>query len=751
MVWLWQQDPLQAGRALSPAPGQRWLTEGTLSPRPQVAGAWPVRPDGGMPHVQLPHTGNGFVTPPFNMGHASLPFPAAADPALLSPPRSRTPPHHSGDPSFGKGVMQHILPMGNGPVAHQESSPVGAFFGGPLKFSKQMSAPMQFMNVPSVAGHERQLVDVPVQSLSRPGLGAAIRSTTPPPHSRGDVTATGLLSKIGGILSDAERELCEEADAGAEQGNSPAMHWLDMKIQALQDRQTKRSEQQGHLSELRRMVGGGSSTSQQEAQRMVADALGGSSGLRTSLVGNSPPDVPIVFEEERMPLQQGMGNVTQADHAVLRHQVMQLRCQRKEFDREREELLRVRATLEADAETRLKDTQSVTEAIEAGERRAQVAEEAAWERIKEVEMRCQGFQEKLLATEMALQKERLISQEALDVQASAEADLTSVKDISHKVLGDCRALQVRIQELELERNDPHEAGARIWTLEQTCGQLQEDNANLRLQLEHTRAAVAQAAQLATPQRDEESVEQLAQQERILRLREELAFAEADVATGTSPCEAARPSRLQVPNLPDVTPKQSSSSAAEYKPAGSKSTSPEVTLTRPPSYFNTAPSSLQVPSSNSLARRESATRDRIKELEREMAAVHKDTLTLDGIQRMPRHTTTGIAEASAAGSPGSAKTHRRYSSGVDSRNSQATSDINSQAARQPRQASNGSFLQNNRRNMRPSASMPSVGDQLSLAGGLTAQMRELAAEWAAPENVYPAMAPLEDAQDYAVSA
>merc|ERR1719240_242880 len=107
----------------------------------------------------------------------------------------------------------------------------------------------------------------------------------------------------------------------------------------------------------------------------------------------------------------------------------------------------------------------MTEAIEANELRVQMAEETK----EAAAMRVKDLQEKLQATEAALEKERLISQEALNVQASAEADLSAVKDISHKVLGDCRTLQDRIQELENERKAPSEAEAKIWELERARG------------------------------------------------------------------------------------------------------------------------------------------------------------------------------------------------------------------------------------------------------------------------------------------
>lgn len=547
MVWVWAEQPhIEAGRSLSPSHGQRLLPVPVPSAHFQVpaSGSWPARPDGGpqIPHFNLPASGNGVATPPVLPSSFSLPFPAAADPALASPSRRAN---------------------AGAAVAHQPdaTTPPRPFPFVPVGSAGQVNAAV-FMRP---ATHERQLINVPVQSL------------TPPPGFRpvlqapGDAATNGLLSKIGGILSEAERELAEDQTNSC--GNSPAMDWLDRKIAALQDRQHKRTEQQTYLSELRHMIAG------------TGNAYSMDGGLDAICVPTLPASGSS--SNENLALDAVDADLLKADQAVLRQHVQQLRRQRMEYDREREELLRVKSALEAEAEGRLKDTQSVAEAIEAGERRASYVEENAEGRVKRVEMLCEALQEKLTSTEAALEKERLISKEALDVQASAESDLSAVKDISHKVLGDCRTLQARIQELEGERRSPPDAEAKIWRLEETCDQLKEENTSLRLQLQQKR-------ERSTSPRDSMPDELAVRRDRILRLREELAAAETEVSN-TASAPAAHSVRSSMV--------QSSSSRS----------SPEQ-----PTKLLTA-----------------SHRDRIKDLEREMAAVHRDTLSIDGLQRMPR--------------------------------------------------------------------------------------------------------------------
>jgi hypothetical protein len=285
----------------------------------------------------------------------------------------------------------------------------------------------------------------------------------------------------------------------------------------------------------------------------------------------------------------------------------------------------VRATLEADAESRLKETQSVTEAIEAAERR-KIAEEAAMEVLQ----------------------------------------------------------------------------GKMRMLEQTCGQLQEDNASLRFQLQ---ARELTELVVRTPRRD--APERLAQKERILWLREELAVAEAEVAA-VPVVDSRRPSRVEVPKL-----------AMEE-------------LDRRHTVAVSKPSVM-----NGLAAHE-----RIKELEREMAAVHKDSLTIDGVQRGPYqrdqlHCSEALqaaaVAASAAASGMESLARRRHSTPggglCRATLSEPASRRNHSKGRSPM---NGPVSTRNGFHMSPSRSKSpppaSLSDQLELAGDLTAQMRELAAEW-----------------------
>jgi len=739
MVWVWQPDTKEALRGLSPSPAHRHA----------APGGWPSHEVGhgsllasfapdvayratGPASLPFPMAADPAIASPVKLDRNPLPFPNGngpgrpADPAMMSPPRIR----QGFDFSLGRGFAHSML---QGAVIPQEASPFGAGVGlsprlvnGPMQFMNVPAMPghsgaMQFMNGSAIAGHDRHLVNVPVQTLSQLASvpGATLRNTTPPPQGKWspakDAMSNGILSKIGGILADAERELAEDAELNPDlvnMANSPAIDWLDRKIQALQERQSKRSEQQSHLSELRRMAGGNSQDSRRDGiERGIGPDLSAGSGS---------PDVPIVFENGDVSSVPIDVQLLQADHAVLRHQVMQLRRQRTEQDREREELAGVRASLEAETESRLKDTHSVAEAIEAGERRAQVAEEAAVERIREVELQCHALRLKLEATEGALEKERLISQEALDVQASAEADLSAVKDISHKVLGDCRTLQARIQELELERNSSSEAQGKLRSLEQTCGQLEDDNNSLRLQLEQTALASEQAAFLASPRR-EETEEAFLQQERILQLREELAEAEAEVVVAP---------QLEVPRI------NKWGMARQLTQPGGRDTYKALTAqTSPAARHSEAPAALQLPTSGALARRQSALR--IQELEREMAAVHRDTLSLDGVERMPR---PDRAQAQL-GVPSSSKASRRHSAAPDMGRGESAERRHSAASDFRRQSSDATHhrgsqvpqqsnhMANHRRPMQPGFSGRPQGmdDHFASAGKLNSQMRELAAE------------------------
>merc|ERR1719281_1723249 len=118
-------------------------------------------------------------------------------------------------------------------------------------------------------------------------------------------------------------------------GARPAMDWLDRKIAALQERQLKRTEQQTYLTELRRMIAGGA------AGVNNVDGLDGRSGPTLPASGSS---------SENLGLEGIDADLLKADQAVLRQHVQQLRRQRMDYDCEREELLRVKATLEAEAE-----------------------------------------------------------------------------------------------------------------------------------------------------------------------------------------------------------------------------------------------------------------------------------------------------------------------------------------------------------------------------------------------------------------
>ena len=110
------------------------------------------------------------------------------------------------------------------------------------------------------------------------------------------------------------------------------------------------------------------------------------------------------------------------------------------MERERAELLRVRATLEMESERRLAEVRKIAEDAEGERRRAGAAEEAASRRADEALCEAQALQTKLR-----------------DAEARAEAaslapgdDFRLLEESSRAVLDDCRALQARVRELEQE-------------------------------------------------------------------------------------------------------------------------------------------------------------------------------------------------------------------------------------------------------------------------------------------------------------
>jgi len=115
---------------------------------------------------------------------------------------------------------------------------------------------------------------------------------------------------------------------------------------------------------------------------------------------------------------------------------------------ERDALLRGQEHLEAFRDNRLEELQrNMVEAIEGSELRAEIASEKAARSVLEV----QTLQDKMLDSEAAVEREKQITIEATEAQAAVEADLRTLEENSRVVLNDCRALQGKVRELEIER------------------------------------------------------------------------------------------------------------------------------------------------------------------------------------------------------------------------------------------------------------------------------------------------------------
>jgi len=385
----------------------------------QGATAWPSPPqDGSLALSQAQRPGPGLSD-----SRRGLPFPAAADPMHLSSSRSEQ------GMGFPYGPASTAAPVVPGPVVPLPEPP-----------SSPMLMPVALPNhafqyLSPVAGHDRP---VPVQQLSAP-LGAMRNATPPPGQDR------GALLRIGDIV--------DERSNSPDLSNSPAMDWLDRKIQGLQEKQERRTEHQAHLAELRRLFVHSANHMESSDAKLVP---------RNSAVEASLDSIL----QEGQGLDGDMTCLLQSDPAALRSEVLQLRRQKLEYEREREELIRVRAKLEADVENRVKEAQSATEAEL---------------RIRAAEKECQDLKEKLQRTEVAFEQERRISQEALSNQASAKADLSALTEDAHKVFSECQHWKKRIQELEREKRVGNYE-VKIQELERNCDQLKQEKDDLSRRL-----------------------------------------------------------------------------------------------------------------------------------------------------------------------------------------------------------------------------------------------------------------------------
>jgi len=359
-------------------------------------------------------------------------------------------------------------------------------------------------------------VSVPVQSVSQQPLfqsqAQGVHTTVQllPPSAQtlpaAPVTSMpqGLLERIDGVVSEMERELSEDLaacvkspladlqrsgsqasvsvrNAAGNNGGEPAgddestIAWIDKQIWAIEHRREACENRQAHLADLRRMVSDG--------ERGHVDRAGSTDG---NWEGGED------FEEMA-----GANNparrlsILEAEHDLLKKQV----------ETEREDLLRVRNNLELECERRLREVRSLAEAVEDGKNRAWAAEEAANQRAKEARLEVQVLQESLREME-AVEEER----------AATGADIKQLEENSRAVLSDCRALQQRVRELEVER-------AAFLDLQAAS---EEEHRSLRNRIRHLEGENASyeagLAQLSSPKASKETT--------LSRQREELAQKEA---------------------------------------------------------------------------------------------------------------------------------------------------------------------------------------------------------------------------------
>ncbi|CAE8619632.1 unnamed protein product, partial [Polarella glacialis] len=339
--------------------------------------------------------------------------------------------------------QRSVSPLYRSPqVAHSGGSPLRPRLIAKVNMSPravpvpvQVSVPVQSVSQQPLFQSQAQGVHTTVQLLppSAQTLPAAPVTSMP----------QGLLERIDGVVSEMERELSEDLaacvkspladlqrsgsqasvsvrNAAGNNGGEPAgddestIAWIDKQIWAIEHRREACENRQAHLADLRRMVSDG--------ERGHVDRAGSTDG---NWEGGED------FEEMA-----GANNparrlsILEAEHDLLKKQV----------ETEREDLLRVRNNLELECERRLREVRSLAEAVEDGKNRAWAAEEAANQRAKEARLEVQVLQESLREME-AVEEER----------AATGADIKQLEENSRAVLSDCRALQQRVRELEVER------------------------------------------------------------------------------------------------------------------------------------------------------------------------------------------------------------------------------------------------------------------------------------------------------------
>mmetsp|Transcript_27133 Transcript_27133/g.51069 ORF Transcript_27133/g.51069 Transcript_27133/m.51069 type:complete len:679 (+) Transcript_27133:46-2082(+) len=452
----------------------------------------------------------------------------------------------------------------------------------------------QFITPP----RQRAGVPVPVQPLM-PTNGLAASASKAP-------------VQIETALAEAERELAENPNLVVAESPAPALCWLDAKIRSLKERGVKRTEQQTYLEELRRIVTGAALPSQ-PSETLFAEDVGSLDERWKRVASSNRQQMEWAYEHEEL-------------HRELSH----LRRQQKASDDEREELRRLQ---EVECEGYLKDVEHAAEALEEGSRRAKQAEES----VVQAKLRTEALEEQL---QEALAEKQRISEGA----AVTQAELVSAKEMSQKVVDNCRVLQSRVKELEAERALDRDRHRR---LEDESHTLHARNRELEvrvLELEERLRYAALPSQVPTAAR-------------------------SSVAAATSSAPASGRAVEQVFEICDE--KGNMAVVLQSGLATASNVAAEIGMPAPHEELSTAELARQsITSGNALAMLPSAEpkalgppaaastpskeadsiRARIKELEREMTAVHQKTLCLDGIQPAPRAQYRHSAEVAPAQLP-----------------------------------------------------------------------------------------------------
>lgn len=280
-------------------------------------------------------------------------------------------------------------------------------------------ASSQFVTPP----RQRAGVPVPIQSLT-PTNGLAASASKAP-------------LQIEAALVEAERELTENPNLSVAGSPAPAMCWLDAKIRSLRERGVKRTEQQMYLEELRRLLTGTGLPTQPSDTLFPEDGEASGESVWKRVASNNRQQMEWAYEHEEL-------------HRALSH----LRRQQRASDDEREELRRLQ---EVECEGYLKDVEHAAEVLEEGSRRAKQAEEI----VAQAKLRTEALEKQLQEAQKQLQEAQAEKQRISAGAALMQAELASAKEMSQKVVDNCRALQNRVKELEAERTFDRERHRRL--------------------------------------------------------------------------------------------------------------------------------------------------------------------------------------------------------------------------------------------------------------------------------------------------